>query len=95
MTNSRGRSLRFPHPFSFVFIRGEVGFEKNKKNNRFEVNPGLGKIPGPPCGFRIGEKVFIAARTRDVVENNTQLPAPTVTECDSFNYLPPRRANRQ
>ena len=61
-------SATISYPFSSAFIRGQIALlEKNKKKCRNEVNPSLGKLPGPsrtacpstglPCarpGIRLG-----------------------------------------
>jgi hypothetical protein len=84
----RARSLSLAHIFSFGFTRGEVGFKKNKKKFSKRSEPNLGKIPSPPQRLAPTGKSVFGVRTRDVVENNTQLSEPVIAECDSFNFLP-------
>jgi hypothetical protein len=59
MMNFRAGNLTSVRPFSFAFIRGKVGFEKNKKNSQNEVNPTSEKYQARLSDLRPEEKYLL------------------------------------
>jgi hypothetical protein len=88
MMNLSAGNVTSGHSFSFAFIRGEVGFEKNKKNSQNEVNPTSEKYQVRHSDLRSGKKYLLPYEPETLLKTICSAPSRRFAECDSFNFLP-------